>query len=122
MTRPSIPGHLIHQRTRDGARDRHVRPGAEISDPSPPGRAESGPRDGSEESLEKGSSTEQKLTMFLKRRGRDALGKSVGDVLGAVNLGQLEKLLPHHVAEEVHMSVDVTTARRVDRVLGHSNA
>eukprot|EP00961_Rhodomonas_salina_P015532 208590-Rhodomonas_salina.1 len=60
--------------------------------------------------------------MLLQRRRWNALGERVGWVLGTVDLGDLEHALPHHVAQEIQLRVDVTTPCWVDRVVGHSNA
>eukprot|EP00961_Rhodomonas_salina_P017309 232833-Rhodomonas_salina.1 len=48
-----------------------------------------------------------------------ALGARVGDILGAVDLGELEHALPNRVAEQVQPRVDVTTPGRVDLVVRH---
>eukprot|EP00961_Rhodomonas_salina_P075742 1016346-Rhodomonas_salina.2 len=52
----------------------------------------------------------------------NVLGERVGDILGAVDLGELEYALLNHVAEEIEPRVDVTTPGRVDRVVRHRYA
>eukprot|EP00961_Rhodomonas_salina_P302686 3940933-Rhodomonas_salina.4 len=59
--------------------------------------------------------------MFDKRRGGEALCKSIRNVLRPCTLVQLQNPIPHHIAQPVDARVDMAAPIRIHGVLRHEN-